>query len=295
MTAEDAEGRRDERILARCRAIMPDRANDAWIRGMAPVRMGSTAHGRWVMGRLDRLSVLVAVGLAAQISMASSRAQDGAEQKLAPTAPVTSLGTSPVTTLTKWIKDPWTPDSLKVFRMPGSSLEVKALKTVYVTEDCEHLPVVIPVVAFADSETHRAWVVPTADFYVLTEKGVVCGTLMWGGDLFFDKDLVADALGDTQGAIDRFDRELDGAKITAPPSHDQYLGIHGFLSTYFFCAHPGSSQSGKATITNMELVDGVLRLDLRSPAGDFDATVSVDVERRTVVKASENGKQVFPK
>ena len=61
---------------------------------------------------------------------------------------------------------------------------------------------------------------------------------------------------------------------------------------YFFEATPGSSQPGDATISAIDVTDGILRLDLLSPGGEFKGSFWVDLSARKLVRAIVDGQEM---
>ena len=152
----------------------------------------------------------------------------------------------------------------------------------------------IPAVVLVNDATKTVWAGRKAEYYIETDSGIV-GIRLDGGVLQWDSGLITKLKpGETlEDVIHRFETEVDHLQLGNPPT--QWIEIKRVINPLFFTDPPGSSRPGDATIKKFAINKGELQLDLESPTGIYKASIWIDIKTRNIVKAIENGQQVFPK
>jgi hypothetical protein len=73
------------------------------------------------------------------------------------------------------------------------------------------------------------------------------------------------------------------------------MNFRSYFRDWFFYQEVGASMSGSTLIQNVEVHGGRMRLDFTSEALHIPGSVWIDLNTWKLVKAVEDGKQVYPK
>lgn len=158
----------------------------------------------------------------------------------------------------------------------------------------------VPVSVFV-TEKGATWVGPQQDFYVETESGVVGGK-KWGDAVLWCESLLgkrANENSDLDTLLARFDKEVDGnALMTAYnggyPRGESYLKRLTDFRWVLLNIYGQMPDSG-GDISGVQVEGNTVRLDLKGCTAESSATVWIDITTKKLLKAVEDGKQVFPK
>jgi hypothetical protein len=159
------------------------------------------------------------------------------------------------------------------------------------------------VVAFTSPRNHAIWVGPEQDVFIESGSQIVGARIAARGVLWAESLIhsTGPKRSELAKAIATFEKETDGRSLsqawlpTSLELHKMRLtDLKVILSMDFYVASPGSSQGAQPRLVDFDTKGAELRITLASPTGVHSATVWIDVETRRVVKAEENGQQVFP-
>jgi hypothetical protein len=209
------------------------------------------------------------------------------------------------TNLNKQLKASWSEEAISLNNVSKAArFEVKGKKADYEVPTRFGGPMVISVTAFASPESDQAWAGPAQDFYAEIPSGIVGGRILLGGHLLWTDSLVPkkpSARSGTEDVIERLDKEVDGSKLVdahtggfGPSRMKRLTPLQSVLKPEFFGETPFSMRTGQISVLAAEVDKGNLRLDLASPTGVFKASVWIDLKKRSIVRAVEDGKEVFP-
>lgn len=160
---------------------------------------------------------------------------------------------------------------------------------------------VFPVTAFV-ANGGQIWVGPEQGFYIETPSGVVggkmfCGSILWCESLFPKRP---NEKTDVDSIIARFEREVHGSTLQrAANAADEDLKVCLKRYTRLLLVLPElfdpHFNNQEKTIQAVRVTGKTLQFDLKSHNGRCTATVWIDIESKKLLKAFEDGKQVFPK
>jgi hypothetical protein len=189
----------------------------------------------------------------------------------------------------------WTARTNALYSLAGTVRLVNTKESVYTFQFTSAHTGDIPVAVLVNDATKTVWAGRKAEFYIETDSGIVgirddVGVLQWDSGLI-TKLKPGETLDD---AVHRFETEVDHPKLGDPPT--QWIEIRRVLNPWFFTNPEGSSRPwGGSSIKKFAINKGELQLDLESPTGIYKTSVWIDIKTRNIVKAIENGQQVFPK
>lgn len=160
------------------------------------------------------------------------------------------------------------------------------------------IPVEAPVTAFM-TKRGEIWVGREMDFYIETDAGVVGGrrssaSIAWHGSWISKRQ---NEKVDLNSLMRRFEKEMTADKwseIFGDPNLEKQPERLTKLWPMFQklgTAWRESDQELRAT----DLTNGILRLDWNSKDRHDSGSVWIEIKSRKLVKAVEDGKQVFPK
>jgi len=140
------------------------------------------------------------------------------------------------------------------------------------------------------------------DFYVETDLGIVgvmggifVGTIIWQDNSIMQAT-PAIKLNDL---IEQFDRQINMQSAAARAASELWMktrmNFRSYFRDWFFYQEVGASMSGSTLIQNVEVHGGRMRLDFTSEALHIPGSVWIDLNTWKLVKAVEDGKQVYPK
>lgn len=170
----------------------------------------------------------------------------------------------------------------------------------------------IPMTAFVSPRGH-VWVGPEKHFYVETAKGVIGGVYRDGRVFWYDS-LVArkkDLKISIEKCIELFEREIDGntliifngaCPLNAEGHPTECAGIRGIdLSPPLDFdivreVPPGPApKPSDIRLVGVQVTENIVRMGLKAMRGQYTAAVWIDIASKKVLKAEENGRQVYPK
>jgi hypothetical protein len=150
-------------------------------------------------------------------------------------------------------------------------------------------------VAVHDPATKVNQIVSEAAFYVSRDSGIIAFILTPGGGLEWRGSYyeMSESAGNLDAAIAQFRNEkFDEVMSKELQKKSSAVFLRDAAPLYFFEATPGSSQPGDATISAIDVTDGILRLDLLSPGGEFKGSFWVDLSARKLVRAIVDGQEM---
>ncbi|MDF1812265.1 MAG: hypothetical protein P1V20_08625 [Verrucomicrobiales bacterium] len=187
-----------------------------------------------------------------------------------------------------------------------SVADTDSKKAVYEYEVGTHGGAHVTVTAFVCSDTGNMWVGPNQAFYIDASSGVVGGTLINGGLLLWCESMIKNnksphSKNELDKAIDRFEKQVDlGALVEAEigPAGGGIMPLTDLreaFAPWFFVDAPESSTVGNVMIVSVE-VDAVKAcLEISNLDSGRAGKVWINIKSRKVTKATEGGKQTFPK
>lgn len=201
----------------------------------------------------------------------------------------------------------WTPITIEMLSTTaGTPEKMEARKTVFEysgsfgTSTC-------PVTAFVSSKSRAIWIGPEQDFHVELDSGITGGRLVNGFLLWCDS--IAhnqNATNDVDSAIREFEsaRELGELLAAEVPGPDfetkakRSTDLRKVFNVWAFSAgkeNTAISRTTKLLTSEIHGKEKELKLTIENPASEFKGEVWIDVRTRKITKATEGGKQVFPK
>ena len=154
----------------------------------------------------------------------------------------------------------------------------------------------IPIAAVVADATGDEWVGKKTDLYLETRSGIVGISLPRSGVLIWDRGLMR-STHSTEGVdqlIKRFETQADYTQLLK--TYDPVTDLRSILSADFFTPMPEQAIAmGSARITSYTLADGKLQLTMASRIKAHTASLWIDLEKRAVVKAIEDGEQIVPR
>ncbi|MBI5395807.1 MAG: hypothetical protein HZA91_10960 [Verrucomicrobia bacterium] len=170
----------------------------------------------------------------------------------------------------------------------------------------ETKPADVTVTVFA-TKSGRVWVGPEQLFYIETESGIVGGK-MWGeSKILWCESLINKAenqRSDLDSAVGRFEKEVSGPRLfdayngyALRSDEEQIKLITPFNRVLInFLGSTSGNPECEYKVRVVDVIGNTLCLDMKGPRKRCPAaTLWIDIKSRKVVKAVENGKQVFPK
>jgi hypothetical protein len=205
------------------------------------------------------------------------------------------VGRTTVTTM-----GPWRACAVLVYAQDGTSLPLEARQAQYrfhtPPTTNPNLDFSYDATVFLNPATGHVWAGQKVDYYFETPTGIVGfwpgpgGDMRWYGSAF--KEIIPKERLD--GLVERFERQKGYFKL-----HDDTIpgtDLNPFVQEDFFEPFPMSSAPpGFAKIVEMNVKNGQVFLRLESPTSQYHASVYIDIKTRKVVRALNEGKQVFPK
>jgi hypothetical protein len=150
------------------------------------------------------------------------------------------------------------------------------------------------LIAVQDPLTRTNYIVPSSDFYVSDDSGMTAfhlsfGSLMWRRSYFE----MPDSAGDLNATVAQFVTAFDDGKLKALQKNFSFVKLLNAATPAFFTANSaGGSQPATGTISDIELSDGILRLDLLSPGGKFKGTFWINLKAQKIVKSTIDGTEM---
>jgi len=194
------------------------------------------------------------------------------------------------------IESPWIVHTNVFYNTKGAKVKVEtdSKHAVYTYRDRGNTVIELPVVAFRSPETGIIFVGNDEFNYVEIESGIVGWKLWPGGHVAWCANLNKNTKVEDQldSAIGRFEREMD--PLILDGFDREYTGLVNILRPFFFAASPGSSMGADAKVTNFEVKEDRLQLDITSPTGVYKARVWIDIKSHKLLKADQDGKSLFP-
>jgi hypothetical protein len=222
------------------------------------------------------------------------------------------------------VKSNWMDAKVILYRTTGGAVQLYAKREI-VTVRFGPYTNDVNVVAFVDPDTGNAWVGSSFDFgqifYLETESGIVCGNVFFGGAaalgaprrdingvivgsevsgrVNWDRSFVARVnRGETvDAAIEQFNKHTELKSVDSGMRQERrtFLGdnlhrVENGLNPWLFQDERHGSQFKITTIEAIDVSDGKLRLDLKSPTGNHKASVWIDLKTWQVVKTIQDNK-----
>jgi hypothetical protein len=228
--------------------------------------------------------------------------------------------------VTATIKTNWTDAKVTVYRATGGAVQLDAKREVVTVHNGPYYTDEVDVVAFLDNETGKAWVGSGFDaepiFYIETESGIVCGrvgflTANLGasrpdvngaisgeedyGFVIWDGSFVSSVKHgeNVDAAIEQFNQNIELKSVERMPEKgrtilgDNLDRVENGLDPWLFQDEGRGSQFKETTVEAIDVGDGKLRLDLKSPSGSHKASIWIDLKTWKVVKTIQDGKSAF--
>lgn len=174
-----------------------------------------------------------------------------------------------------------------------------------------NMSVSITVTAFVTG-SGKMWAGPKRDFYIETDSGIVGGS-GWGACVYWCESMVgnrADEKLDTDAVVRIFDSEARAIGL-----YDAMNPVGGFMEKKYdptgfqkllkaskqvtnlwpFLEEVFDSMLGGYKIRGRAITGNAVQLDFTNENRQATAFVWIDIKSKEVVRAVENGKQVFPK
>lgn len=198
------------------------------------------------------------------------------------------------------IESSWSAHTNVLYNKQGAKVNAKtdSKHAVYSYRDRGNRLIELPVVAFRSPETGIIFIGNDGFNYLETDSGIVGWRLWPGGSVAWCKNLAMNAKPEVQldSAIGQFEREMD--PLILEGLNREGTGLISVLGEDFFAASPKSSRIASighdAKVTDFEVKEGRLHLDITSPTGVYKARVWIDIKSHRVLKADQDGKNVFP-
>ena len=224
---------------------------------------------------------------------------------------------------TATVKTNWMDAKVTLYRTTGGVVQLDAKREVVTVRYGPHTNDV-DVVAFVDSDSGNAWVGSSfgfaAIFYLETESGIVRGNMLFsrlelGAPRPNEHDVINGALAfgvviwnrsfvpsvkrgeNVDAAIVQFNKNIDLKSVESGMRQERRTilensraGVETGLNPWLFQDEGHGSQFVETTIEAVDISNGKLRLDLKSPTGSHKASVWIDLKTWQVVKVIQDGK-----
>ena len=191
------------------------------------------------------------------------------------------------------IKTSWQPRTNFVHDVNGKSYDVKSMEASFQPGD---VPVELTGVLFINPTTKNIWVGLKKDYYVDTDKGII-GVEVVDDRVDWEKSLVS-VSDDKEASLDELKiRAVNAIQAYDIPTGSGYrtrIFYSNILSPWYFVTSPRSSAPLQMKPKSMSVEHGVLQLDYENRQ-NIKASLWIDVQTHKLLKATEEGKQVFPK
>lgn len=183
---------------------------------------------------------------------------------------------------------------------PQKSARVAAKKSSYLVP--YHVTVAEIAVCVFVTDQGAIWLGPTQDFYIETGIGVVGGRKLGHGMLWTESmvNKRANEKSDVHSVITRFEKEVAGNSLVVAynggpgaPSEVLLKRLTNLAGVFRDIYAPSTDEG--ADIASVQAEGNTARLDLKGYSGESSGTVWIDIKSKRLLKAEENGKQVFPK
>jgi len=225
--------------------------------------------------------------------------------------------------VTATVKTNWMDTKVTLYRTAGGVVQLDAKREVVTVRYGPHTNDV-DVVAFVDSDTGNAWVGSSfgfaAIFYLETESGIVRGNVLFSrlelgaprpnehdvingalafGEVIWNRSFVPSVKRgeNVDAAIVQFNKNIDLKSVDSGMREERRTilansraGVETGLNPWLFQDEGHGSQFVETTIEAVDVSNGKLRLDLKSPTGSHKASVWIDLKTWKVVKAIQDGK-----
>jgi hypothetical protein len=244
------------------------------------------------------LWLLHCVGLCGICGCATRRDINNVDELPATTSGTTTAESTWTAQVRSTMTDPWTVGAVLLYRRDGSTVPLKSRKATYVLRFPGSTRPLGDALAeskvFHDPTTGRAFAGQDTEYYVETADGIAGFRYAFGVLQWFDSAITKAASKDT---VDDLVHRYQGDKLyyKLHEGSTQDTDLRPFVPWEFFTDPPGSSTSGRIFMVDMKLKGEELMLRIDSPTRIYHATFYIDTKSKEVVRALNEGKEVFPK
>ncbi|MDB5318449.1 MAG: hypothetical protein JWN40_80 [Phycisphaerales bacterium] len=194
---------------------------------------------------------------------------------------------------------PWKASAVLIYSQDGTSAPLEARQAQYLfhtpPSTNPYADFSYDATVFVNPATGHVWAGRKVDCYIETATGIVGFWPGPGGDMRWYDSAIKEMKPKERldGLVQRFEREKGYFKLHEDTM--QGTDLNPFVEVDFFAPFPMSSAPPTfAKILEMNVINGQLFLRLESPTGEYHASVYIDIKTREVVRAFNEGKQVFP-
>jgi len=192
------------------------------------------------------------------------------------------------------LKSAWVQKTNATVGISIPSLQSK--EAVYIAQYMPKNSMEVAVVAIKNPKSGKVWIGQQQDFYIETDSQIIGGFLTLDGSVRWCDGLISNSNGeDLDVAIGRFDKEIDGPTLASRRTRSE-SGLNPVLGRHFFTRRNDDrdSETIQAKVKAVETQGGRVQIDLENPITHSVASVWFNSKTLKPVKATENGRQIFP-